>query len=148
VTLDSFGKWRLRTGLLVLDSGTMMLAALIGAHIDDLQGAAIAVALQRLFSGMVDFAFAVRILDGRTRDIVAFAARAFIPFWLPAAALIALNHAQPMLAADMHSAVFSALRTAAAIGIFAAMVFAIDRPVVKEVFGVLRNLVLKRTPAS
>jgi O-antigen/teichoic acid export membrane protein len=148
VTLDSFGKWGLRTGLLVLDSGTMMVAALIGAHIDGLQGAAIGVALQRLFSGMVDFSFGVRILGGRTRDIVAFAGRAFIPFWLPAAALVALNDAQPMLVADLHSAVFSALRTAAAIGIFAAMVYAIDRQVILEVFGVLRNLVLKRTRAS
>jgi hypothetical protein len=98
-----------------------------------------------LFSGMVDFSFAVRIMGGRTRDIVAFASRAFIPFWLPAAGLIVLNHAHPMMVADVHAAVFSALRTAAAIGIFAAMVYVIDRQVIKEVFGVLRNLVLKRT---
>jgi hypothetical protein len=61
---------------------------------------------------------------------------------------MALNHAQPMLVADLHSAVFSALRTVAAIGIFAAMVYAIDRQVILEVFGVLRNLVLKRRRAS
>ncbi len=148
VTLDSFGKWRLRTGLLVLDSGTMMLAALIGAHIDDLQGAAIAVALQRLFSGMVDFSFAVRILGGRPRDIAAFASRAFIPFWLPAAAVIALNQARPLLVADLRSGVLSALRTAAAIGIFAALVYMTDRRVIQEVLGVLRNLVLRRTRAT
>jgi O-antigen/teichoic acid export membrane protein len=148
VTLDSFGKWRLRTALLVLDAGSMMLAALVGAYIDDLQGASIAVALQRLLSGTVDFSFAVRILGGRARDIAGFAARAFIPFWLPAAALFAVNHAQPLLASDMHSAVFSALRTLAAIGIFTAMVYLMDRQVIKEVSGVLRKLVLRQAPAA
>jgi O-antigen/teichoic acid export membrane protein len=148
VTLDSFGKWRLRTALLVLDASSMMLAALVGAYIDDLQGASIAVALQRLLSGTVDFSFAVRILGGRAGDIAAFAARAFIPFWLPAAALVAVNHTQPLLASDMHSAVFSALRTLAAIGIFTAMVYSIDRPVIREVSGVLRKLVLRQAPAA
>jgi O-antigen/teichoic acid export membrane protein len=143
VTLDSFGKWRLRTGLLVLDAGSMMLAALVGAYVDGLQGASIAVALQRLVSGMVDFFFAIRILGGRASDIVGFAARGFLPFWLPAAALLAVNHVQPMLFSDIHSAVFSALRTLAAIGIFTAMVYALDRQVIKEVFGVLRKLVLR-----
>jgi len=143
VTLDSFGKWRLRTGLLVLDAGSMMLAALVGAYVDGLQGASIAVALQRLISGMVDFFFAIRILGGRAGDIVGFAGRGFIPFWLPAAALLAVNHVQPMLFSDIHSAVFSALRTLAAIGIFTAMVYALDRQVIKEVFGVLRKLVLR-----
>jgi O-antigen/teichoic acid export membrane protein len=148
ITLDSFGKWRLRTGLLALDAGTMMLAALVGAYVADLQGASIAVALQRLASGMVDFSFAVRILGGRPGDIAGFAGRAFIPFWLPAAALVAVNHAQPLLASDTHSAVFSALRTLAALGIFIAMVYSMDRPVIKEVSGVLRKLVLRQAPAA
>jgi O-antigen/teichoic acid export membrane protein len=147
VTLDSFGKWRLRTVLLGLDAGTMMLAALVGAYVDDLRGASIAVALQRLFSGMVDFSFAVRIIGGRAGDIAGFAARAFMPFWLPAAALLALNHAQPLLTADIHSAVLSALRTLAAIGAFTAMVYSMDRPVIKEVSGVLRKLVLRQAAA-
>jgi O-antigen/teichoic acid export membrane protein len=144
VTLDSFGKWRLRTGLLVLDAGSMMLAALVGAYVDGLQGASIAVALQRLISGMIDFFFAVHILGGRTSDIVGFAGRGFIPFWLAAVALIAVNHAQSMLISDIHSAVFSALRTLAAIGLFTAMVYAVDRHVIKEVYGVLRKLVFRR----
>jgi O-antigen/teichoic acid export membrane protein len=148
VTLDSFGKWRLRTGLLMLDAGSMMLAALVGAYIDDLRGASIAVALQRLVSGMVDFSFAVRILGGRAGDVVGFAARAFMPFWLPAAALVAVNHMQPLLTSDMHSAVFSALRTLAAIGVFTAIVYSIDRQVIKEVSGVLRRLVLRQAPAA
>lgn len=148
VTLDSFGKWRLRTALLVLDASSMMLAALIGAYVDDLRGASIAVALQRLISGMVDFSFAVRVLGGRTGDIIAFAARAFMPFWLPAAALVVLNHTHPLLASDLHSAIFSALRTLAAIGIFTAMVYSIDRQLIKEVSGVLRKLVLRQVPAA
>jgi O-antigen/teichoic acid export membrane protein len=143
VTLDSFGKWRLRTSLLILDACSMMLAALVGAYVDGLRGASIAVALQRLVSGMVDFFFAIRILGGRAGDIVGFAGRGFIPFWLPAAALLAVNHVQPMLYSDIHSAIFSALRTLAAIGIFTAMVYALDRQVIKEVFGVLRKLVLR-----
>jgi len=148
VTLDSFGKWRLRTALLVLDAISMMLAALLGAYVDDLRGASIAVALQRLVSGMVDFSFAVRVLGGGARDIAGFAARAFMPFWLPAAALVALNHTQPLLAFDMRSAILSALRTLAAIGIFTAMVYSVDRQLIKEVSGVLRKLVLRRAPAA
>jgi hypothetical protein len=148
VTLDSFGKWRLRTGLLGLDAGSMMLAALVGAYVDDLQGASIAVALQRLLSGLVDFSFAVRILGGRAGDIAGFAVRAFMPFWLPAAALVVMNHTQPLLMSNVHSAVFSALRTVAAIGIFTAMVYSIDRPVIGEVSGVLRRLVLRQAPAA
>jgi hypothetical protein len=97
---------------------------------------------------MVDFSFAVRILGGRSGDIAAFAARAFIPFWLPAAALVAVNHTQPLLVSDLHSAAFSALRTVAALGIFIAMVYSMDRPVIKEVSGVLRKLVLRRAPAA
>jgi len=148
VTLDSFGKWRLRTALLVLDAGTMMLAALVGAYVDDLRGASIAVALQRLVSGMLDFSFSVRVLGGRAGEIVGFAARAFMPFWLPAAALVALNHTRPLLASDMHSAIFSALRTLAALGIFTAMVYSVDRPLIKEVSAVLRKLVLRQAPAA
>ena len=87
VTLDSFGKWRLRTALLLLDSSTMMAAALIGAHLADLKGASIAVALQRLASGLVDFSFAVHTIGGRAADIVIW-----MPFlhslWLPAGALV------------------------------------------------------------
>jgi hypothetical protein len=113
-----------------------------------LRGASIAVALQRLVSGMVDFSFAVRILGGRAGDVVGFAARAFMPFWLPAAALVAVNHMQPLLTSDMHSAVFSALRTLAAIGVFTAIVYSIDRQVIKEVSGVLRRLVLRQAPAA
>jgi O-antigen/teichoic acid export membrane protein len=148
VTLDSFGKWRLRTGLLVLDSGTMMLAALIGAYVDDLRGASIAVAGQRLFSGMVDFSFAVRTLGGRPRDVAGFAARAFVPFWLPAAALVYFNQVHGGPTSDLHAALLAALRTAAAIGIYTAMVYLIERRVITEVFDVLRRLVLPRAPVS
>jgi hypothetical protein len=125
-----------------------MLAAFVGAYVDGLQGASIAVALQRLFSGMVDFSFAVRIIGGRTGDILSFAARAFIPFWLPAAALVVMNHMQPLLTSDIHSAIFAALRTSAAIGIFTAMVYSMDRPVINEVTGVFRRLVLRQAPAA
>ena len=148
VTLDSFGKWRLRTALLVLDSVTMMLAALVGAYVDDLRGASIAVAAQRLFSGMVDFSFAVRTLGGRPRDVAGFAARAFGPFWLPAAALIYFNQAHGVLAPDLHAAFLAALRTAAAIGVFTAMVYVIERRVITEVFDVLHRLVWRRAPVS
>jgi hypothetical protein len=138
----------LRTALLVLDSATMMAAALIGAYFGELQGASIAVAMQRLFSGMVDFSFAVRVLGGRVTDIVKFACRAFVPFSLPAAGLVALNLSQPLLAPDIHSAVLSALRTLAAIGGFMLLAYAIDRQVIKEVFTLLGNLLLqKRAPA-
>lgn len=147
VTLDSFGKWRLRTALLVLDSCTMMLAALIGAYVDDLRGASIAVAAQRLCSGMVDFSFAVRTLGGGPRDVAGFAARAFFPFWLPAAALVYFD-LHGVLTADWHAALLAALRTAAAIGIFAAMVYLIERRVITEVFDVLHRLVWRKAPAS
>ena len=147
VTLDSFGKWRLRTALLVLDSCTMMLAALIGAYVDDLRGASIAVAAQRLCSGMVDFSFAVRTLGGRPRAVAGFAARAFFPFWLPAAALVYFDlHA--VLTPDLHAAFLAALHTATAIGIFIAMVFLIERRVITEVFDVLHRLVWQRAPIS
>jgi len=148
VTLDSFGKWRLRTVLLVLDSGTMMLAALVGAYVDDLRGASIAVAGQRLCSGMVDFSFAVRTLGGRPRDVAGFAVRAFVPFWLPAAALVYFNHTHGVLTPDLHAAFLAALRTAAGIGIFTAMVYLIERRVITEVFDVLRRLVWRRAPVS
>ena len=147
VTLDSFGKWRLRTGLLVLDSCTMMLAALIGAYVADLQGASIAVAAQRLCSGMVDFSFAVRTLGGGPRDVVPFAARAFFPFWLPAAALLYFD-LHDVLTSDWHAALLAALRTAAAIGIFTAMVYLIERRVITEVFDVLHRLVWRKAPVS
>jgi hypothetical protein len=61
---------------------------------------------------------------------------------------VALNHTQPLLTSDIHSAVFSALRTLAAIGMFTAMVYSIDRPVINEVFGALRKLVLRQAPAA
>ncbi len=147
VTLDSFGKWRLRTALLVLDSGTMMLAALAGAYLGGLRGASIAVAGQRLFSGMVDFSFAVRTLGGRPRDVAGFAARAFVPFWLPAAALVYFNHVGGQTP-DLHTYVLAAARTAAAIGIYTAMVYAIERRVITEVFVVLQRLVWRRAPAG
>ncbi|MGD0492193.1 MAG: oligosaccharide flippase family protein [Steroidobacteraceae bacterium] len=137
VTLDSFGKWRLRTWLLVLDSCSMMLAALIGAAIDGLRGASIAVATQRFIGGMVDFSFAVHVLGGNAADIARFAGRAFIPFWLPAAALVAANHLYPLLAYDLHSALFAALRTMAAIGVFAVLAYVLDRRVIKEVYELL-----------
>jgi hypothetical protein len=132
----------------VLDSVTMMLAALVGAYVDDLRGASIAVAAQRLFSGMVDFSFAVRTLGGRPRDVAGFAARAFAPFWLPAAALLYFNQAHGVPAPDLHAAFLAALRTAGAIGIFTAMVYFIERRVITEVFDVLQRLVWRRAPVS
>jgi O-antigen/teichoic acid export membrane protein len=148
VTLDSFGKWRLRTALLMLDSGTMMAAALIGAHFGDLRGASIGVALQRLGSGMVDFSFAVRTLGGRTADIVLFGCRAFLPFWLPAAALVVLQITQPVAGSAIHAALFSALRTLAAIGVFAAIAYAIDPEVIREVRALVRKLLFARQTAA
>ncbi|HTD72472.1 MAG TPA: oligosaccharide flippase family protein [Steroidobacteraceae bacterium] len=145
VTLDSFGKWRLRTALLLLDSGTMMAAALIGAHFDDLRGASIAVALQRLLSGLVDFSFAVRTLGGQAGDVVWFGCRSFIPFWLPAGALICLQYLLPPSGSAVQVALDSALRTTAAMAFFAAIAYAVDRQVIQEVSALLRRILFSRT---
>jgi O-antigen/teichoic acid export membrane protein len=143
VTLDSFGKWRLRTALLVLDSSTMMAAALIGAHLGDLKGASIAVALQRLGSGLVDFSFAVRTLGGRAGDIVLFACRSFIPFWLAAGTLVFFHLAQPLSGTAVQVGLNAALRTLAAIASFAAIAYVADRQVMKEVYALLRRLLFR-----
>jgi O-antigen/teichoic acid export membrane protein len=148
VALDTFGKWRLRTALLVLDSGTKMAAALIGAHLGDLQGAAIAVSLQRLISGLVDFSFAVRALGGRAGDIVRFGCRAFVPFWLAAGALVILPMMQPATGSAVHDALVSAVRTLAAIGIFAAIAYTVDREVIHEVRALLSRLLFQRSAAA
>lgn len=148
VTLDSFGKWRLRTALLVLDSSTMMAAALIGAHFADLQGASIGVALQRLASGLVDFSFAVRTVGGGAADIVWFACRSFIPFWLPAVALVCLQFFLPPSGTATQIVLDSALRTVAALACFAGITYATDRQVTKEVYALLRRLLSPARPAA
>jgi O-antigen/teichoic acid export membrane protein len=141
VTLDSFGKWRLRTGLLILDSGTMMLSALIGASIAGLKGASIAVALQRFFTGMVDFSAAIRTLGGNAGDIARFAGRAFFPFWLPAAALAMLSDPPT---SDLSAGITAACRTLAAISAYVAIVYVLDRAVVKEVVTLGLTMMKKR----
>ena len=148
VALDSFGKWRLRTALLLLDSSTMMAAALIGAHYDDFRGASIAVALQRLASGLVDFSFAVRTLGGRAADVVWFGCRSFVPFWLPAGALICSQILLPPDGTAIQVALNSVLRTAAAVAGFTAIAYAVDRRVMQEVYALLRRLLLPRPAAS
>jgi O-antigen/teichoic acid export membrane protein len=143
-TLDSVGKWKLRTGLLILDSGSMMLAALIGAALGDLTGASIAVALQRFASGLVDFSFAVHVLGRRAVDIVQFAGRSFLPFWLPAAALIAWNVTHDVQQASWESAALSLGRTLAAMLAFAAFAYTLDRRVIEEVVMLAKRLVFRR----
>lgn len=147
VTLDSFGHWRLRTALLLLDSVTMMAAALIGAHLGDLQGASIAVALQRLGSGLVDFSFATRILGGRIADIVSFSCRSFIPFWIPAGALVYLQILQPAEGTAVQAGLHAALLTLAAIAAYAVIEYAVDRPVIREIVALMRTLIFPREPA-
>jgi hypothetical protein len=59
-----------------------------------------------------------------------------------------LDLTQPLLVSDIHSAVLSALRTLAAIGVFMMIAYAMDRQVIKEVFALLGNLLWqKRAPA-
>jgi hypothetical protein len=125
----------------------MMAAALIGAHFGDLQGASIAVALQRLGSGLVDFSFAVRTLGGRAGDIVLFACRSFIPFWLAAGVLVFLHLTQPLSGTSVQVGLNSAIRTLAAIASFAAIAYAVDRQVMKEVSALLRRLLFPRQAA-
>jgi O-antigen/teichoic acid export membrane protein len=144
VTLDSLGKWKLRTMLLILDSGSMMLAALIGASLADLQGASIAVALQRFFGGMMDFSVAIYFLDGKASDILRFAGRAFLPFWVPAIGLVAMNQMHPSASSDVHSAIFAALQTVAAMAFFAALAYALDRQVIAEAYALFGKILLKR----
>jgi len=148
VALDSFGKWRLRTGLLILDSTTMMLAALIGASLADLTGASIAVAIQRFVSGLVDFSFANRVLGRGAAEIAGFAWRAFLPFLLPAAALVAWNVLHPVQVSSVMSALTSLGRTFAGIAVFGLIAYACDRRVIDEVLTVVRNLLFrKRSPS-
>lgn len=147
VTLDSVGKWRLRTALIVFDAGTMMLAALIGAYINGLFGASIGVALQRFLSGLTDFSIGVYVTRGSALDIVKFSLRTFIPFWVPAVALLLIGRAQPLLTSDFHSAFISASRTLAGIVVFVILAYAMDRSVMGEVYGLIRGIIFKRRAA-
>jgi O-antigen/teichoic acid export membrane protein len=147
VTLDSVGKWRLRTALIVLDAGSMMLAALIGAYIDGLFGASIGVALQRFLSGLLDFSIGVHVTRGTALDIVKFSLRTFIPFWVPAVALVMIDRTQPLLASDFNAASISASRTLAALVVFAVLAYAMDRNVVSDVNNLIRRILFKRRAA-
>jgi O-antigen/teichoic acid export membrane protein len=143
-TLDSFGKWRLRTGLLILDSGSMMLAAFIGASLGDLTGASIGVAVQRFASGMVDFFFGLRVLRRGSADILLFALKAFLPFWVCAAALVTWNAAYPLQQTGLETAVLSLGRTFAAVLGFTAISYALDRTVVAEVVALVLRIAFRR----
>ncbi len=145
--MDSVGKWRLRTALIVLDAGSMMLAALIGAYIDGLFGASIGVALQRFLSGLLDFSIGVHVTRGTALDIVKFSLRTFIPFWVPAVALVMIDRTQPLLASDFNAASISASRTLAALVVFAVLAYAMDRNVVSDVNNLIRRILFKRRAA-
>jgi O-antigen/teichoic acid export membrane protein len=145
VTIDSFARWKLRTGLLILDACTMMAAALIGAHIAGLTGASIAVASQRLLGGLIDFSCAVRVIGGRASDIVKFVAKAFLPFFVPAAALIFVNYSQPSMSPDLHDMGLTALRTLVALAAYGAIAYAFDRQVIAEVAALVRRTLLRRS---
>jgi O-antigen/teichoic acid export membrane protein len=147
VTLDSVGKWRLRTALIVVDAGTMMLAALIGAYIDGLFGASVGVAVQRFLSGLTDFSIGVYVTGGTAMGIVRFAARTFVPFWVPAAGLVLVGYAQPMLSSDWQTALVSVSRTAAAIVVFALLAYSMDRSVISEVYTLIRGILFKKRAA-
>jgi O-antigen/teichoic acid export membrane protein len=146
VTIDSFARWKLRAGLLVLDSISMMAAALIGAHIAGLTGASIAVAAQRLLGGIIDFTCAVHVIGGKSADIAQFVAKAFLPFSIPAAALMLLNYSEPLMARDLHDMCFSVLRTLAALAAYAAIAYAFDRQVITEVTALTKRMVFRGTP--
>lgn len=148
VTLDSVGKWRLRTALIVLDAGTMMMAALVGAAVDGLFGASVGVALQRFLSGLLDFSIGVYVTRGTTLDIVKFSLRTFIPFWIPAVALVMVGLAHPLLTSDFHAALISASRTLAGIVAFAVLAYALDRSVISEVYSMIRRIVFKKPAAT
>jgi hypothetical protein len=113
-----------------------------------LQGASIAVALQRFFGGMMDFSVAIHFLDGKASDILRFAGRAFLPFWVPAMGLVAMNQMHPLASSDVHSAIFAALQTVAAMASFAALAYALDRQVITEAYALFGKILLKRRAST
>jgi O-antigen/teichoic acid export membrane protein len=147
VTIDSFARWRLRTGLLILDSFSMMGAALLGAYVDGLIGASIAVASQRLLGGLIDFSCAVRVIGGRASEILKFVSKAFLPFLIPAASLLWFDYSEPLMTRDMSAMCFTVLRTLGALATYAALAYAFDRQVIAEVVGLFRRTVLGRRAA-
>jgi len=144
VTIDSFARWKLRTGLLVLDACSMMAAALIGAHIAGLTGASIAVALQRLLGGLIDFSCAVRVIGGNASDTFNFVVKAFLPFFVPAAGLILISYSNPLMSPNLHEMTLAALRTLGALAAYAAIAYAFDRQVILEVMALVRRMLLRR----
>jgi len=89
-------------------------------------------------AAMVDFSFAVRILGGRAGEIAVLPPVVHAVLATRRSAYGRESYAA-IADVDIHSALFSALRTLAAIGIFTALVYSIDRPVIKEVFACCVN---------
>ena len=111
-------------------------------------GASVGVALQRFLSGLLDFSIGVYVTRGTTLDIVKFSLRTFIPFWIPAVALVMVGRAHPLLTSDFHAALISASHTLAGIVAFAVLAYALDRSVISEVYSMIRRIVFKKPAAT
>jgi hypothetical protein len=93
---------------------------------------------------MMDFSVAIHFLDGKASDILRFAGRAFLPFWVPAAGLVAMHQMHPSASSDVHSAILPALQTVAAMALFAALAYALDRQVIAEAYALFGKMLPKR----
>ncbi|TNC46854.1 hypothetical protein FHG66_17835 [Rubellimicrobium rubrum] len=85
--LEARGRWRLRAVLMIIDAGSLMTAAAVGGYAGGLTGAAVCVAAQQGFIGLLSYTVAAQRIGISHREQAARLGRAFLPLVLGIAIL-------------------------------------------------------------
>ncbi|EIE51094.1 polysaccharide biosynthesis protein [Citreicella sp. 357] len=143
VVFESQGAWGWRLVTLIWDAGFILLCAFVGATLGGFTGATIAVALQRLVSGLLTFPLAASKIGIAPRRTASFFARCFTVYGIVVAAMLL---ADPWRGVTVHEGTLilrPVLETSAALAVFLAYNLAFNRELMIAMLGILRR---KNTP--
>jgi PST family polysaccharide transporter len=142
VGLEARGKWLLCATLLMIEALILGVCAWFGAVWGGLQGAAVAVAVQRAFSGLVAFPIFSHLLGVKPRRTLEFILRLLGPYGAAIGLLLLLSPSRHGESYELEVVLHASVETALAMAIFVVGAFVLNKNLLKAMVG----LVVARGP--
>ncbi|WP_425102269.1 oligosaccharide flippase family protein [Tropicibacter sp. S64] len=143
---ESQGAWGWRMVVLLWDAGFVVVCAWIGGTLGGMNGAALAVAGQRMASGLLSFPLAARLIGISMPRVAGFFARCFGSYLVIVAVLLMIDPWRHVTMHEDTAILLPLLETAVAVLAFLAANWLVNRELVTAMFGLIRNR-RKKKPA-
>jgi O-antigen/teichoic acid export membrane protein len=138
VAFEATGAWRLRNKLLALQAFLLATFAGIGAIYGGLIGAILGVIIQRILSGLIDFAAVKYFLGASTFPTVSFLLRSLAPFLVGCAVLLVQLGSIERL--NVTSVAELMLSTTAAVTVTGALILALNPSLWRDIRALGKNI--------